>query len=64
MTLAGQLDLPPQAGNGTALSIGGTGVAGAYTYGTFDQVRVSAGILDPSEFMRYEKVKSTVIFVR
>ena len=32
--------------------------------GTFDQVRVSAGILDPSEFMRYDKVKNTFIYVR
>ena len=62
--LTGQLDLPPIKGYGTGLSIGGTGVAGAYIYGTIDQLRMSAGILDPSEFMRYEKVKSTVIFVR
>ena len=62
--LTGKLDLPPQAGYGTGLTIGGTGVAEAYTYGTFDQVRVSAGILPVDKFMRYDNVKSTVIYVR
>ena len=62
--LTGRLDLPPRKGYGTGLSIGGTGVAGAYIYGTIDQLRMSAGILDPSKFMRYDKVKSTVIVVR
>ena len=62
--LTGRLDLPPMAGHGTGLSIGGTGVAGAYIYGTFDQLRVSAGILDPSEFIRYEKVKGAALILR
>lgn len=62
--LTGRLDLPPMAGHGTGLSIGGTGVAGAYIYGTIDQLRVSAGLLDPSEFMRYDTARGTVFFVR
>ncbi len=62
--LTGQLDLPPMAGHGTGLSIGGTGVAGAYIYGTIDQLRVSAGLLDPSEFMRYDTARGTVFIVR
>jgi len=64
VTVTGQLDLPPMAGHGTGLSIGGTGVAGAYIYGTFDQVRVSAGILPVDKFMRHELPCSTVITVR
>ena len=62
--LTGRLDLPPMAGHGTGLSIGGTGVAGAYIYGTIDQLRMSAGILDPSEFMRYDSTRGTVLTVR
>ena len=42
----------------------GTGVAGAYIYGTIDQLRMSAGILDPSEFMRYDSTRGTVLTVR
>jgi hypothetical protein len=64
VTRTGQLDLPTLGGAATGLSIGGTGVAGAYIYGTIDQVRVSAGVLDPSKFMRYDKVKNTFIYVR
>ena len=60
----GTLDVPPLNGNRLGFSIGGTGNAGAYIYGTVDQVRVSAGVLDPSKFMRYDKVKSTVIYLR
>ena len=64
VTLTGKLDLPPKAGYGTGLTIGGTGVAGAYTYGTFDQVRVSAGILPVDKFMRHDLPGGTVLFVR
>ena len=63
-SINGTLDVPPQNGNRLGISLGGTGNAGAYIDGTFDQVRVSAGILDPSEFMRYDKVKNTFIYVR
>lgn len=64
VTLTGKLDLPPQAGYGTGLTIGGTGVAGAYIYGIFDQVRVSAGILPVDKFMRHELPAGAFIFVR
>ena len=64
VTLTGKLDLPPKAGYGTGLTIGGTGVAGAYTYGMFDQVRVSAGILPVDKFMRHDLPGGTVLFVR
>ena len=60
----GTLDVPPQNGNRLGFSIGGTGNAGAYIYGTVDQVRVSAGILDPSKFMRYDATRGTIIVVR
>ena len=64
VTLNGRLDLPTLGGAATGLSIGGTGVAGAYIYGTIDQLRMSAGILDPSEFMRYDSTRGTVLTVR
>ena len=64
VTLTGQLDLPTLGGAATGLSIGGTGVAGAYIYGTFDQVRVSAGILPVDKFMRHELPVGTTLFVR
>jgi hypothetical protein len=64
VTVTGQLDLPPQAGYGTGLTIGGTGVAGAYIYGTFDQVRVSAGILPVDKFMRHELPAGYFFLVR
>ena len=60
----GTLDVPPLNGNRLGFSLGGTGNAGAYIYGTIDQVRVSAGLLDPSKFMRYEKVKGAAIMIR
>ena len=64
VTLAGRLDLPTLGGAPTGLSIGGTGVAGAYIYGTFDQVRVSAGILPVEKFMRHDIPGGTVLIVR
>ena len=63
-SINGTLDVPPQNGNRLGISLGGTGNAGAYIDGTFDQVRVSAGILDPSEFMRYDSTRGTVLTVR
>ena len=39
-------------------------VAGAYIYGTFDQVRVSAGILPVDKFMRYGNIRGTILIVR
>ena len=64
VTLNGRLDLPTLGGAATGLTIGGTGVADAYIYGTFDQVRVSAGILPVDKFMRHELPVSTMLFVR
>ena len=63
-TINGTLDVPPLNGNRLGFSLGGTGNAGAYIYGTIDQVRVSAGVLDPSKFMRYEKVKGAALMIR
>ncbi len=63
-TVNGTLDVPPLNGNRLGFSLGGTGNTGAYIYGTIDQVRVSAGVLDSTKFMRYDKVKNTVIYVR
>ena len=63
-TVKGTLDVPPLNGNRLGFSLGGTGNASAYIYGTIDQVRVSAGILPVDKFMRYDKVQSTVIYVR
>ena len=56
--------MPPLNGNRLGISLGGTGNAGAFIDGMFDQLRVSAGVLDPSKFIRYDKVQSTVIYVR
>ena len=64
VTINGTLDVPPQNKNRLGFTIGGTGNAGAYIYGTFDQVRVSAGILPVDKFMRHELPCSTVITVR
>ena len=50
VTVDGVICFPPE---GTCLSIGGTSSAGAYLNGIFDNVRVSDGVLDPSEFMGY-----------
>ena len=63
-TVNGTLDVPPLNGNRLGFSLGGTGNTGAYIYGTFDQVRVSAGVLDPSKFMRYDKVKGSTLLIR
>lgn len=43
----GQMYIPPE---GTCLSIGGS----AYTGMTIDNVRITPGVLDPTEFMGYE----------
>jgi hypothetical protein len=45
----GTLNVPPLDGNRVGLSIGANGKV----YGTFDQIRVSAGILPVDKFMRY-----------
>jgi len=64
VTINGTLDVPPQNKNRLGFTIGGTGNAGAYIYGTFDQVRVSAGILPVDKFMRHELPPGAFIFVR
>ena len=46
----GALYFPPE---GTCLAIGGTSASGAYLNGLFDNVRITAGVLDPSQFMQY-----------
>ena len=50
VTADGALYLPPE---GTCLAIGGTSASGAYLKGLFDNVRITAGVLAPSEFMQY-----------
>ena len=50
-TIEGTLDVPPLNGNRVGLSIGANGKI----YGTFDQIRVSAGILPVDKFMRHVK---------
>ena len=47
----GALYIPPE---GSCLAIGGTSASGAYLKGVFDNVRITAGVLDPSQFMQYE----------
>lgn len=47
----GALYFPPE---GSCLAIGGTSASGAYLKGVFDNVRISDGVLAPSEFMSYE----------
>ena len=50
VTADGALYFPPE---GTCLAIGGTSASGAYLNGLFDNVRISNGVLDPSQFMQY-----------
>ena len=50
-TIEGTLDVPPMNRNHVGLSLGANGKV----YGTFDQIRVSAGILPVDKFMRYER---------
>ncbi|MBQ6914597.1 MAG: hypothetical protein IJQ65_02675, partial [Kiritimatiellae bacterium] len=54
----GQLYLPPQ---GTSFSFGGSTTSGAYMKGIFDNIRISPGVLDPSEFMGFEAAGMIVI---
>lgn len=56
----GQLYLPPE---GTCLTFGASATSGAYMKGVFDNIRISDGVLDPSEFMQYEP-GAVVIIVR
>ena len=58
VTTDGAIYIPPE---GTCLSIGGTSASGAYVKGVFDNVRISAGVLDPSQFMQYEPAPFTLI---
>ncbi len=46
----GALYFPPE---GSCLAIGGTSASGAYLKGVFDNVRITAGVLDPSQFMQH-----------
>lgn len=61
LTVAGLLRFPF---NGTNLSVGGTGVHGAYIHGLVNNLRISPGVLPPSAFMRYIPKAGTWIIVR
>ena len=50
---------PPQNGNRVGLSIGANGKI----YGTFDQIRVSAGILPVDKFMRHVKADTGMLLI-
>ena len=47
---AGQIYLPPE---GTCFTFGASTTGGALMTGIFDNVRISDGVLDPSQFMQY-----------
>lgn len=49
---------------GSNLSVGGTGVAGAFIHGLVNNMRISPGVLPPSEFMRFIPKAGTSIFIR
>jgi hypothetical protein len=57
--IEGTLDVPPLNGNRVGLSIGANGKI----YGTFDQIRVSAGILPVDKFMRYGREPKGIIVI-
>ena len=59
-TINGTLDVPPLNGNKLGISIGANGKI----YGTFDQVRVSAGILPVDKFMRHGTPKGIVVILQ
>ena len=49
---------------GSNLSVGGTGVEGAFIHGLVNNLRISPGVLPPSEFMRFIPKAGTCIFIR
>ena len=51
--------MPPLSGNRVGLSIGANGKI----YGTFDQIRVSAGILPVDKFMRHVKADTGMLLI-
>ena len=57
--LTGALHFPA---TGTCLAVGGTGVTGAYVTGKLDNIRISPGVLDPSQFMRFESPGTALSF--
>ena len=61
MTVAG---LPRLPSNGANLSIGGTGVHGAFIHGLVNNLRISPGVLPTSAFMRYIPKAGTMLIVR
>ena len=61
-SITGVLYFDPSVG--AHLVLGGSGSSTAFVHGIFDNLRVSAGILPVDKFMRYDKVKNTVITVR
>ena len=58
-TIDGTLDVPPLNGNRVGLSLGANGKV----YGTFDQIRVSAGILPVDKFMRHVKADTGMLLI-
>ena len=58
-TIEGRLDVPPLSGNRVGLSLGANGKV----YGTFDQIRVSAGILPVDKFMRHVKADTGMLLI-
>ena len=61
VTNAGILCFPSSGAN---LSIGGTGVGGAFIHGLVNNLRISPGVLPTSAFMRYIPKAGTWIIVR
>ena len=61
LTVAGLLRLPA---NGSNLSIGGTGVAGAFIHGLVNNLRISPGVLTTGDFMRFIPKAGTWLIVR
>ncbi len=61
VTIAGVLRFPA---NGANLSVGGTGVAGAFIHGLVNNLRISPGVLPASAFMRYIPKAGTWIILR
>ena len=57
-TFDGLLYIPSE---GACFTFGGSIANGAYMDGTFDNIRISPGVLDPSEFMGYEPDGLTIM---
>ena len=60
-TVTGLLRLPSSGSN---ISIGGTGVSGAYIHGLVNNLRISPGVLPTTAFMRFIPKAGTVLIIR